>query len=354
MNDGSGDEVFHILGSNTLLDSIFNIQTMESRLMDISDENLVNTMYNSLQEAHSNPLGDGDYVSMDWNEKKYIQLNTIWRVNSNTKLKCTIINDDVKYQDYDRMYKYNPDGNLLRKRYGLTTLIQLKHSFNQSSFFNLGITNFNKRYSHKTFDDLGLYVHDIMNSVPDGYSFYIGGSNNSQFERSTNTQTIKLDYTNQINSSNMLKLGLEFRNHKVAFEDIYLQPSEDMITIDPIYESPILVNPQILDVSTIYHSKYDFSPVEYSGYVQNKIELSELIMNLGIRFDYFNSNGRVLSDPSDPSIYNPIKPENRNATIEERLSYWYKDTSDKIMISPRFGASFPFSDQGVIHFSYGQ
>ena len=24
-----------------------------------------------------------------------------------------------------------------------------------------------------------------------------------------------------------------------------------------------------------------------------------------------DSNGRILSDPSDPSIYNPIKPENR-------------------------------------------
>ena len=353
MNNLEGEEIWHIIGSDDNLDALLNLQTMDQYLLNTTDDQLVSDNYEALKNAHLNPLGDGLYIPMDWNKKQYFQINTIWKVSHKTKLKISAINDDVNYQEYDRMYKYNPDGNLLRKRYGLTTLIQLKHSFNQSSFFNLGITNFNKRYSHKTFDDLGLYVHDIMNSVPDGYSFYIGGSNNSQFERSTNTQTIKLDYTNQINSSNMLKLGLEFRNHKVAFEDIYLQPSEDMITIDPIYESSILVNPQILDVSTIYHSKYDFSPVEYSGYVQNKIELSELIMNLGIRFDYFNSNGRVLSDPSDPSIYNPIKPENRNATIEERLSYWYKDTSDKIMISPRFGASFPFSDKGVIHFSYG-
>ena len=86
------------------------------------------------------------------------------------------------------------------------------------------------------------------------------------------------------------------------------------------------------------------------------------------RSHFVNSNGRILSDLSDPSIYNPIKPENRyhdnnengvqdegdtHVSIEERLSHWYKDTSAKIMISPRFGASFPFSDQGVIHFSYG-
>ena len=91
-------------------------------------------------------------------------------------------------------------------------------------------------------------------------------------------------------------------------------------------------------------------------------------MNAGLRFDFFDSKGRILSDSSDPSIYNPIKPANRyyddnnngiqdldenEVSIEERMSYWYKEPSSKIMISPRFGASFPFSDQGAIHFSYG-
>jgi outer membrane receptor protein involved in Fe transport len=350
MDNSEGEEIWHIVGSDDNIDSLLNLQIMDQYLLDTTDDQLVSDNYDALKNAHSNPLGDGSYVPMDWNKKQYFQVNTIWKISQSTKLKLSAINDNVNYQDYDRMYKYNPDGNLLRERFGLTTLIQLKHSINQNSFFNLGITNFEKRYNHTASD---IYVHDIMNSVPDGYSFYVGGSNNSQFERSTNTQTIKFDYTNQINSINMLKLGVELRRHKVAFEDIYLQPSESMTTIDPIYESSLLVDPQVLDVSTIYHSKYEFDPIEYSGYLQNKIELSELIMNLGIRFDYFNSNGRVLSDPSDPSIYNPIRPENRNATIDERSSYWYKDASGKVMLSPRFGASFPFSDQGVIHFSYG-
>ena len=368
MNDGSGDDVFHILGSNTLLDSIFNIQTMESRLMDISDENLVNTMYNSLQEAHSNPLGDGDYVSMDWNEKKYIQLNTIWRVNSNTKLKCTIINDDVKYQDYDRMYKYNPDGNLIKNRSGFTTLLQLKRILDETSFFTLGLTSFSKDYNHLAFTDSRKYVHDQMNDLIDGYSYYIGGSNNSKFKRYTDTQTLKFDYTNQVNSSHMIKLGFEGRKHSVYYQDIYLQPPIDMINIDPIYESPFLGSPRVLNDSTIYFSEYEFNPLEYSFYIQDKIEMDELVVNAGIRFDYFDSMGRILSDPSDPSIYNPIRPENRyhddnnngvqdlgesNVSISERLSYWYDDPSPKIMISPRFGSSFPFSDKGVIHFSYG-
>ena len=112
-----------------------------------------------------------------------------------------------------------------------------------------------------------------------------------------------------------------------------------MTNIDPIYESAYLISPQILPDSTIYHSNYNFSPIEYSLYAQNKIELQDLIMNVGLRFDYFDSNGRILSDPSDPSIYNPIKPENRyhdnnnngfqdagepNVSVSERLQYWYE------------------------------
>ena len=196
MNDLNGDEIFHILGTSTVLDSVLNIQTMNSRLMDIYDENLVENMYDSLRSAHQNPLGNQNYISMDWNQKKYLQLNTIWKANDKTKIKFCLINDDVEYQDYDRMYKFNPDGNLLKNRIGITSLIQLKRIIDERSFLTFGITSFDKQYKHSAFDDESLYVHDQMNDVLDGYSFYVGGSNNSKFSRSTKTQTIKFDYTN--------------------------------------------------------------------------------------------------------------------------------------------------------------
>ena len=368
MNNADGEEIFHILGSNSLLDSILNVQTMTSRLMDITNENLVNSMLDSLLKAHGNPIGDQKYVPMDWNHKRYFQLNTIWKMSDKTKLKLCLISDDVEYQDYDRMYKFNPDGNLVKNRNGITSLIQLKRIINEQSFLTFGLTNFSKQYKHSAFKSQSLYVHDQMNDVLDSYSFYVGGSNNSKFSRTTKTQTFKIDYTNQINSSNMIKVGFEARNHKINYSNIYLQPPLEKISIDPIYDSPYLNTPRIMPDSTIYFSEYEFSPFEYSFYFQDKLELEELIMNVGLRFDLFDSKGRILSDPQDPSIYNPIKPSNRyhddnnngiqdlnesSVSNSERMTYWYKKPSSKIMISPRFGASFPFSDQGVIHFSYG-
>ena len=35
-----------------------------------------------------------------------------------------------------------------------------------------------------------------------------------------------------------------------------------------------------------------------------------MIINVGFRVDYFNSDGRVLNDPTDPDIYRPRKEVN--------------------------------------------
>ena len=59
------------------------------------------------------------------------------------------------------MYRYNPDGNLKRYRYGLTQLLQLNHTFSTKTFLNAGITHFKKSYQHRTYDrdKWDRYVH---------------------------------------------------------------------------------------------------------------------------------------------------------------------------------------------------
>ena len=313
--------------------------------------------------------GDGVFVPMNWNKKTYLQGKLIYRHSPFTKLKYTLINDDVSYQDYNRMYRYNPDGNLKRYRYGLTQLLQLNHTFSTKTFLNVGFTHFKKSYQHRTYDrdKWNQYVHPkLLNSQP--YSFLTGGTDLSIFSRETSTSTFKADLTSQWNSKNKIKLGVEFRQHQLNLNDYILRPPDEKASFNELSDDPFLGNPQRFPDSTIYSSTYNFKPIEFSAYVQDKIELNELIINLGVRLDYFDPKGKMLSDPSDPSIYNPIKPSNiyedsnengvwdngENAvSIAKRKQYWFKDTNAKWKISPRFGASFPFSSTGVIHFSYG-
>ena len=96
------------------------------------------------------------------------------------------------------------------------------------------------------------------------------------------------------------------------------------------------------------------------------------MINAGLRFDYFDSNGEIPNDPEDPNVFNPQKLINRYrdldgdgvisageisdenlTTLEERQAYWYTSASPKIQISPRLGVAYPITTQGVIHFSYG-
>ena len=78
---------------------------MDQYLLDTSNDQLVSDSYQSLIDAHSNPLGDESYVSMDWNKKKYEQLNLIWKPFQKTKIKYSYFNDDIEFQEYDRYYK---------------------------------------------------------------------------------------------------------------------------------------------------------------------------------------------------------------------------------------------------------
>ncbi len=81
------------------------------------------------------------------------------------------------------------------------------------------------------------------------------------------------------------------------------------------------------------HVEYRRAPVEFSAYLQDKIELETIILNLGIRYDYFNANDSTFTNKTDPV-------KNTTATAKNQ-------------ISPRLGVSFPITDQGYIHFSYG-
>ena len=53
------------------------------------------------------------------------------------------------------------------------------------------------------------------------------------------------------------------------------------------------------------------NPLEVSAYIQDKVEYDDLVINLGLRFDFFDSQFWVLNDPEDPNYLSPLKPLNR-------------------------------------------
>lgn len=86
-------------------------------------------------------------------------------------------------------------------------------------------------------------------------------------------------------------------------------------------------------------------PLFMSAYFQDKIEYKDLIINAGLRFDYFDSQDHKLKDPTRPKI------DVEKAIVDP--GEWV-DKDPLMYLSPRLGVSFPVSDKTVFYAQYGK
>ncbi len=314
-------------------------------------------------------VGDSTVLPMNWSKRSYLQGKLAWRLTSTMKATYNAIFDDNIAKSFSMAYQYNPDGIGNTYSRSLTQIFQLTHTLSNSTFYTVGASLFDKRIQYYLYEDPHdpRYVHPELFQTYDQYSALTGGTDLNRFERKTQTGLVKVDLSSQIDQSNLLKVGVEFRQHEVFFENYSLRRDLSQAPFSPSTSSPYMLTAVPADTEASYN-RYLRRPIEFSGYIQDKMEFQDLIINIGVRFDWFRPDGVVLADESDPSITNPIKPSNRfndlngngqqdpgetSKSTEDRRGYWYKPASQKFQISPRFGASFPISAAGVVHFSYG-
>jgi hypothetical protein len=302
--------------------------------------------------------GDGKDVNLNDNTKIYGQGKLTYKIIPEIKLTYNYIYDHVNYRDYDQMYTLNPDGNLKRFRVGATNILGLTHTLGSNTFYQLNLSYFAHKYKHYVYEDWqdSRYTNsDLYNLKPsDMPSFYTGGTNSERLQRSTTTLGIKYDITSQVTKSHQVKAGIEFNRHQLVY--LRVSPLQETVASPKNTLNPFVTfrYPDVNNASeNLNIDSYEHKPTEVSAYIQDKIELNEMIINLGIRFDYFSPDGQVLNDLTDPDIYRPRNPANVAETMEERRSHWYKKASDKYQFSPRLGVAFPVTDKGVVHFSYG-
>ena len=95
-------------------------------------------------------------------------------------------------------------------------------------------------------------------------------------------------------------------------------------------------------------------PTYISGYIQDKVELSDLVLNFGFRVDHFDAKEMVVKDQQNP--FGPkfmpdgvtINPEGGVFGPEDIV-----ESSSFTTVSPRLGFSFPITDKAIFHAQYG-
>lgn len=301
-------------------------------------------------------FGDSSYVPMNPNMEAYGHGKLTYELTDRIKLNYTSLFSHRIYRDYDHQYKWIPDGDLRRYRDGRTNLLKLNHTLTGSMFYEVALTNSFTEYHHYTFEDPydPRYVHPQYLEYNPAYTLNVSGTNLNRFRRWTNTNQAMGNFSWQATKLHLFKFGFDVKLHEVFYEDINLVPENPSQIFNPSGEvGPLVFDPFIDDVTTTSHDRYKTNPYEYAVYVQDKFELKSLIVNAGLRFDYFEPDGKILADPKDPNIYNPLLPSHDSLSLAEREAIWWKDATAKYRLSPRLGIAYPMSDKGVFHFAYG-
>jgi hypothetical protein len=332
--------------------------------------------------------GDSSFVSLNPYERITAQGKLSFKITHNLIARYTVFwNRTTNDKTYLKEFTYAPDGVPMQKSDGLTHIFELNHMLSPKTFYELRINRFYSEYQRYLYENpysmpdyittmvtdsatgrisnvyspdpdgpLGYVDPDLYNAAPTGYSFNSSGNVLDHYERSSAYWVGKFDLTSQINKMHQIKTGLEARFHELKLNSYTIIPK----TVPGKSEALIPFESDVPDISSVQRKVYTRNPLEFSAYVQDKIELRDLVVNLGVRFDYFDSRGVVPADPTDPSIYTPMKPEHiyrpgtmDSLSIAERRAIMEKDAKSTYAISPRLGLSFPITEKGVIHFSYG-
>jgi outer membrane receptor for ferrienterochelin and colicin len=215
---------------------------------------------------------------------------------------------------YNHEWKYIPEQYLKIRNDSYQSNFSFTHTVRKNLFYDVRVSYFNQgHYSgidKDTSQYLSLQNSEYLSSAGTGFEFFSKADPTEMTDSRTSTIDAKADLVWQFDKTNEVKTGVEFKKHWLRYFNIY----------DPKRNFP-------------YKNIYDTSPYEAAGYIQDKIELPFLIINLGLRFDYMNANVQFRSDPLNP---------NSLVTVKSRQQ-----------LSPRIGIAHPISESTKLHFAYG-
>jgi outer membrane receptor protein involved in Fe transport len=275
--------------------------------------------------------------------------------------------------------------------------LKITHLINPKTYYEINLNYFDarfKQYDPNLGDDILSYGDSIANAKlgfqyysymngrlglsPTEYRFYgfpyaragellVGGSSVSGLGVSTNYIKSKqsyiggsADFTTQY-LSHEFKVGASYQRYTVRrysvgrLENVFLQfISQPDSLRDPSSANALMRTAGIPDNVgyDVFGNQVDNGfdgpkhPVFLSGYVQDKIELNDLIINAGIRFDHFDTDDRDFVDATNPGFINGDIFNIDPATVTKRPAF--------NAVSPRLGLSFPVTDRTIFHMQFGK
>ncbi|MBH10655.1 MAG: TonB-dependent receptor [Candidatus Marinimicrobia bacterium] len=328
---------------------------------------------------YSENTGDSVYVPMNTGEYESLMGKISFNFG-NIKFSIMQNHNNSVSMGYSHVSKYNPDGRSFGESNTGLTMFQFNHFLNDKMFYDIKYSTTVNKYGSYVFKDYdsftiaseagiyqGLfyftgdtiynYVHDKYQTAY-GTGFFTGGQDKGHTHRRTITRNFRTDFVWQLNNAHSIKTGFSLSNYELMNKYHTIRNAYAGTALESDHYKPI-----ILPDSTTYADVYTVYPKENAFYIQDKFEWDEFVVNIGLRYDYFDANTTFPSqrrNPVNASTYylksfsgDDSLDQSGNLIIDvTRMSTLVKSKIAS-QISPRFGFACQLGGIAVLHFSYG-
>ena len=272
-----------------------------------------------------------------------------YQVTDNAKLSLSLSNDQRYRQINNRSgaWIYGMRGQNVQLLESDRQLLKLNHALSPNTFYTLTASRFVERrrirvlsdYDNKYSSSLNVFAPDFSNikdrseyiayageqSALDPFEsqFYIIADNRYYSGDWSTTWETKFDVTSQLTEAHQFKAGIQYVSLDIKRFDCQNIVSECK-----------------------FPTEYRRFPKEAAAYLMDKMEFSDLVVNVGGRVDYSNSGGEFWTDPLDPLGEQDLSDDDleyNSITVSKQ----------KIKFSPRIGIAFQLSEKSKVHFNFG-
>ncbi len=247
---------------------------------------------------------------------------------------------------YQYAFQNIPDSALTFTQINIQHSLSFTHTLSPKTFYELKFSlytarvrgdanglNYNQYTSPKdivTFPISYYNLHSDTIKVIPGDGFYDIGNPSEWTDHYLREYTAKGDLTSFFSETQKFKTGFELR-----FQSL------QMVDIEDPWIKPLGLNYDI----------YSVNPAQGAFYAQDNVTLKGMILNAGLRLDYWFPGSFV-----DSVLSLPVSQTNISSDIQKA---YFNDTYNlfghrwKARLSPRLGISHPISDNQSLFFSYG-
>lgn len=313
--------------------------------------------------------GDGSRGPLNTSEGYSVSGKLTWAPVSALRLAYQLFASGSRYTGGDASRRYQPDAAGQSRDFAHQHFVTFHHAPSATLFYNLRFS-----YQHNQSDSYwrkdNVYADypgadgiQPIGTSSNGFSLgntggFYGGKDGKNYR---DLFLINGDINWQVDRYNSLKAGFELRQNAINTYSVSWVPTELWLSSQyttsirgdrmnwPEYWSAMVNYWDTLSIQkyrkvradeVTRYRDYTIRPMEFAAYLQDKIELGEIIVNAGVRLDLFQPNEKTIINKRVES-YLLGAPEN----LQQAPIQW--------QLSPRFGLSFPISAEGAFHVAYG-